>query len=170
MAAPRLRPAQPGDAELLARLNTALHAVHLRERPDFFRAPRPAEVEEWFRCLLAKPSTRCWIAELDDRGAGCPRETSAVGYLLMTEHRRPENVFCRERHWHEIDHIGVEEAFRGQGIGSALLQTALAAAAETGTNDVELASWSFNSAAHTLFQRSGFNPRLLRFDTRPLSR
>lgn len=161
MAAHRIRPAQAADAELLARLNVALHAVHLRERPDFFKAARPAEVEEWFRGLLDKPSTRCWIAEV---------EVSAVGYLLMSEHQRAENVFCRERHWHEIDHIGVEPAFRGQGIGRALLQTALAAAAHTGTSDVELASWSFNSEAHALFLRCGFSPRLLRFDTRPAAR
>jgi GNAT superfamily N-acetyltransferase len=62
----------------------------------------------------------------------------------------------------------VEEAFRGQGIGRALLQTALAAASETGTSDVELASWSFNSEAHAMFRHCGFSPRLLRFDTRPL--
>jgi GNAT superfamily N-acetyltransferase len=157
MAAARIRRAQPGDAELLARLNATLHAVHLRERPEFFKAAQPAQVQEWFRGLLDKPTTRCWIAELD---------ADAAGYLLMTEHQRAENVFCRERHWHEIDHIGVEEVFRGQGIGRALLQTALSAAAETGTNDVELASWSFNVQAHTLFQRCGFSPRLLRFDTR----
>lgn len=168
MAAHRIRPAQSCDAALLARLNAALHAVHLRERPDFFRAARPAEVEEWFRALLDKPSTRCWIAEVDSPEPA--RGASAAGYLLMTEHQRPENVFCRERHWHEIDHIGVEAEFRGQGIGSALLQTALAAVLQTGTSDVELASWSFNSEAHALFQRCGFSPRLLRFDTRPRSR
>lgn len=171
MTTHRLRPAQASDAGLLARLNAALHAVHLRERPDFFKAARPAEVEQWFRGLLDKPSTRCWLAELDALGdPQSPAEPCAVGYLLMTEHQRPANVFCRERHWHEIDHIGVEEAFRGQGIGRALLQTALAAAEQTGTNDVELASWSFNSEAHALFQGCGFRPRLLRFDTRPRSR
>lgn len=171
MATHRLRPAQAPDAGLLAHLNAALHAVHLRERPDFFKAAQPAEVEEWFRGLLDKPSTRCWIAEVDaPEDAASPAEPRAVGYLLMTEHQRPENIFCRERHWHEIDHIGVEEAFRGQGIGRALLQTALAAAAQTGTNDVELASWSFNAEAHALFERCGFRPRLLRFDTRRRSR
>jgi GNAT superfamily N-acetyltransferase len=163
MAAARIRRARPEEAELLAHLNAALHAAHLRARPDFFKATRAAEVQEWFRSLLAKPSTRCWLAELDLAG---PPATSAVGYLLMTEHHRSENVFCRERHWHEIDHIAVEEAFRGQGIGRALLQTALAAAAETGTSDVELASWSFNADAHAIFQRCGFSARLLRFDAR----
>jgi ribosomal protein S18 acetylase RimI-like enzyme len=159
MTAARIRRARPDDAALLGRLNAALHALHVRERPDFFKPTQPAELQEWFRSLLDRPSTRCWLAELDAAGA--------VGYLLMTEHQRPENVFCRERHWHEIDHIAVAEAFRGQGIGRALLQTALAAAAETGTSDVELASWWFNSEAHAMFQRCGFSPRLLRFDTRP---
>lgn len=166
MAAPQIRPAQPSDAELLARLNATLHALHLRARPDFFKATRPEEVAEWFRSLLDKPTTRCWLAEVEAPDAGGPGEVNAVGYLLMTEHQRPENVFCLARHWHEIDHIGVEEAFRGQGIGRALMQTALAAAAATGATDVELASWSFNADAHAAFERCGFSPRLLRLDKR----
>ena len=158
MAEHRIRPARAHDAELLARLNSTIHELHVRARPDFFKPTRPTEVVEWFRSLLEKASTRCWIAEVGP---------DAAGYLLMTEHERPENVFCIARHWHEIDHVGVEPAFRGQGIGRALIQTALAAAAATGTADVELASWSFNAGAHALFERCGFSPRSLRFHTKP---
>jgi len=147
--------ARPEDDVCLARLNATLHAEHLRARPDFFKPTRSEEVAGWFRALLEKPTTRCWIAEI----AG-----DAVGYLLMREHQRPENTFCLARHWHEIDHVGVEAAFRGRGIGRTLVQTALAAAAASGAEDVELASWSFNSDAHAMFQRCGFVARLLRFD------
>jgi ribosomal protein S18 acetylase RimI-like enzyme len=150
-----IRAAQRGDAALLARLNASVHARHLQARPDFFKAAQQEEVVDWFQSLLAKASTRCWLAEI---GA------EPVGYLLMREYQRPENIFCLARHWHEIDHIAVEAPFRRRGIGRALVQTALAAARATGARDVELASWSFNAQAHALFQRCGFLPRLLRFD------
>ncbi|MEO8185359.1 MAG: GNAT family N-acetyltransferase [Deltaproteobacteria bacterium] len=152
----QIRHARPEDDACLARLNATLHAEHLRERPDFFKPTSSEEVAGWFRALLEKPTTRCWIAESDG---------DAVGYLLMREYQRPENTFCLARHWHEIDHVGVEAAFRGRGIGRTLVQTALAAAAASGAREVELASWSFNTSAHAMFRRCGFVPRLLRFDS-----
>lgn len=152
-----VRLAGAADAERLAQLNASVHAPHLRERPEFFRATDPRELGDWFRELLDKPTTRCWLAEV---GA------AAAGYLLMREHQRAATPFCHERHRHEIEQIGVEAPFRRRGIGLALLQTALAAAAETAASEVELASWSCNEAAHALFARAGFTPRLLRFDRR----
>lgn len=150
-----IRSAVPADAECLVRLNASVHARHLQERPDFFRATDARQLGEWFRDLLGKPTTRCWIAALDGVTAG---------YVLMREHQREATVFCRERHWHEIEQVAVEPQLRRRGIALALIETALAAAAETGASEVELASWSFNSAAHALFARCGFAPRLMRFD------
>ncbi len=152
-----IRRASVADAECLVRLNASVHAEHVQARPDFFRATDPRELGEWFRELLAKPATRSWIAEVGEVPAG---------YVLMREHQREANVFSHQRHWHEIEQIGVELAFRRRGIGEALLRTALAAAAATGAGDVELASWSFNHRAHALFTRCGFAPRLTRFDLR----
>jgi GNAT superfamily N-acetyltransferase len=150
-----IRPAAAADAARLARLNARVHAQHVRRRPEFFKPTQPDELTAWFRSRLEKRGTRSWLAEV---------ECEAVGYLLMSEHQRPENVFCHARHWHEIDHIGVEPTFRRRGIGRALIQTALAAAAGTGARDVEIASWAFNTDAHAMFRRCGFAPRLLRFD------
>lgn len=156
-AAVEIRPASVADAQCLVRLNASVHARHLQERPEFFRATDPSELRAWFGELLARPTTRCWIAWL----AGEP-----AGYLLMREHEREANVFSRERHWHEIEQIGVEPQFQRRGIGRALIGAALAAAASTGASEVELASWSFNRDAHALFVRCGFAPRLSRFDLR----
>jgi GNAT superfamily N-acetyltransferase len=156
-AAVEIRPALAADVECLVRLNASVHARHLQERPEFFRATDSHELGEWFRQLLSKPTTRCWVAWL---------AAEATGYVLMREHLRAATVFCRERHWHEIEQIGVEARFQRRGIGRALLQTALTAAADTGASEVELASWSFNRDAHALFLRSGFAPRLSRFDLR----
>lgn len=152
-----IRPAVAADAECLVRLNACVHEHHVRHRPEFFRATDSRELEEWFRELLAKPTTRCWLASVDTR---------AAGYVLMREHQRPATVFCCERHWHEIEQIAVEPSLRRQGIGQALIQTALTAAAGTAASEVELASWSFNREAHALFARLGFLPRLTRFDLR----
>jgi ribosomal protein S18 acetylase RimI-like enzyme len=152
-----IQPAVAADADCLAALNACVHQRHLLERPEFFRATDARELSEWFRELLTKQTTRCWIAWVD---------TMAAGYVLMREHQRAATVFCRERHWHEIEQIGVEPSHRRQGIGQALIQTALAAAAATSASDVELASWSFNADAQAWFTRLGFRPRLARFDLR----
>lgn len=150
-----IRSAVVSDAECLVRLNASVHARHLQERPEFFRPTDDLELRDWFCELLVKPTTRCWLATV---------ETRSVGYVLMREHQRSATVFCRQRHWHEIEQIGVEPASRRRGIGQALIRTALAAAAQTSASEVELASWSFNREAHALFARLGFAPRLARFD------
>jgi GNAT superfamily N-acetyltransferase len=150
-----LRLARLGDEACLARLNASVQALHLAARPEFFKPTAADEVCAWFKALLEKPTTRCWLAEVSHE---------AVGYLLMCEHQRAENTFCLARRWHEIDQVSVEPAFRGRGIGRALVEAALRAASDSGVTEIELSSWAFNTEAHALFRRCGFQPRTLRFD------
>jgi ribosomal protein S18 acetylase RimI-like enzyme len=152
-----IRRAVRGDAACLAELNAAVHALHVAARPDVFKPSDRASLCVWFEALLDNPRARVWVAaEL----------AALVGYLVLVEHERAESVFCFARHWCEIDQIGVEPEQRGRGIGSALLRTALAAAAESGVHEVEIASWAFNTSAHALFRRCGFETRMLRFEMR----
>jgi len=90
----------------------------------------------------------------------------AVGYLLMFVHEGAQNAFRRARRWCEIDQIAVDPAWRRRGIGTALMTAALQEASARGVRDVELSSWAFNSDAHAMFQRFGFEPRLLTFERR----
>ena len=154
-----VRPAGVGDDHALAALNRFVHDVHLAHRPDYFKTARADEAAAWFRDQLGKPTTAAWIAE-DGR--------APIGYVLTFFHERAGNPFRYARRWCEIDQIAVDPAWRRRGIGRALMGAALEASRARGVHDVELFSWAFNTEAQALFRGSGFEPRVVAFERRPL--
>jgi len=152
-----VRRAVGGDAHALAALNRFVHETHLARRPDYFKPVRADEAAAWFRERLDKRTTAAWIAEAEGR---------PVGYVLTFFHERGENAFRRPRRWCEIDQIAVDPVWRRRGVGRALMAAALAEAGSRGMQNIELFSWAFNTDAHAMFQRLGFEPRMLRFERR----
>jgi GNAT superfamily N-acetyltransferase len=150
-----IRPAVIGDEALLAGLNRFVQEFHLAKRPDHFRATQPAELAAWYRSLLEKRTTRVWIAEED----GLP-----VGYLVAILHEAPGNPFVHARRWCEIDQIAVDPSRRRRGIARSLILSAVSWASAERIHQIEAASWSFNSAAHEMFQRLGFLPKTTRLE------
>jgi GNAT superfamily N-acetyltransferase len=111
-----VRRASPGDAMALAHLNSMVQALHVDARPDLFVPVVPSQLVEWFNAVLASPSQRVWLAEIDGKPAG---------YLLAAIQDRPATPFSPPRRWCEIDQPGVHEEMRGRGVARALVSAAL---------------------------------------------
>ncbi|GAB4400229.1 MAG: ribosomal protein S18-alanine N-acetyltransferase [Anaerolineales bacterium] len=86
---------------------------------------------------LMKPTTFCWVAEADGRLAG-----SLTLWNLAGEG--------------EIANLAVHPDFWRQGIGRALMQTALSKAAELGLTRILLELRQSNLAAQALYRSFGF--------------
>jgi [ribosomal protein S18]-alanine N-acetyltransferase len=86
---------------------------------------------------LLKQTTFCWVAEVDGRLAGSLTLWDVVGEG-------------------EIANVAVHPDFWRQGIGRALVQTALDKAAELGFARVMLEVRASNEAAQTLYRSFGF--------------
>ncbi len=86
---------------------------------------------------LLKQTTFCWVAEVDGRLAGSLTLWDVVGEG-------------------EIANVAVHPDFWRQGIGRALVQTALDKAAELGLARVMLEVRASNEAAQTLYRSFGF--------------
>lgn len=56
----------------------------------------------------------------------------------------------------EIKRLWVDPSVRGRGVASALVEGALAHAAESGASRVRLSVWSWRSGAIALYERAGF--------------
>ncbi|MBL8839411.1 MAG: GNAT family N-acetyltransferase [Alphaproteobacteria bacterium] len=128
----RFRQAAAGDSGTVARLHRATVRACLPFLPDLHTAE---EDSAYFRDRLFRDCT-VWVAEVP---AG--RAASIVGYCAF----RPD--------W--VDHLFVDPAHHGEGIGGALLDRAMAA------ND-RLMLWVFqrNAAAISFYVARGF--RLVR--------
>ncbi|MFI1098184.1 GNAT family N-acetyltransferase [Streptomyces sp. NPDC020917] len=74
---------------------------------------------------------------------------TAVGCVVVTA---PSGGAC------EIKRLWTAPAFRGRGIASHLVESALAHAAGTGAGTVRLSVWQWRTGAVALYRRLGFTP------------
>jgi RimJ/RimL family protein N-acetyltransferase len=130
-----VRPARAADLDRLVELlwEVAAEGRWIATEVPFDRALRR---ERWAE-RLADPAAAMLVAE-----AG----SELVGQLGI--HRAPYGVA----------HLGmlVARAWRGRGVGSALLAAALGWAREHGAHKVALEVWPHNQAALALYRRFGF--------------
>jgi GNAT superfamily N-acetyltransferase len=133
-----IRPAGPRD---LARLVELLAAGTLRDSED------PADLVPYRRALdeiSARPG--CEILVADDQG-------SVIGLcqLITFRHLQERGGICAE-----IESVHVDEPRRGEGIGGALLDAAVARAEALGCYRVQLTSNKSRFDAHRFYERHGF--------------
>jgi ribosomal protein S18 acetylase RimI-like enzyme len=105
--------------------------------------------------LVASPATDLFIA-LDDGGG-------IVGIATLVTFRIPTGL----RAW--IEDVVVDDAGRGQGVGTALTRAMVDRARELGCVTVDLTSRPSREAANRLYQREGFVARestVYRYDLR----
>ncbi len=106
----------------------------------------PAPGADELAAIVSSPATVMFVARDIDTG-------QIVGSLTLALFRIPTGL----RAW--IEDVVVDEAARGQGIGSALNHAALERARQEGAKTVDLTSRPTREAANRLYQRLGFVPR-----------
>lgn len=147
-----IRPAHAGDLPRIAALGFAVNLQHQAHWPQLFRdeSALPAQQSYWARCLRASGAL-CLVAERDGDFAGM-----LIGQVV----EEPEGPLLRARRLYRVATVAVEEAFRRQGIGLALMREATHLASQAGAQELRLNVWEFNQAALALYARLGLEPRL----------
>jgi len=143
-----LRAATEGDVDAYFSLFREVQAPHVAERPDLFQ---PAELTDAFRAHVADAVKAAHkeivIAWLGDVAVG------AVHYEMSS--LDPTGVYLIDRPMIWIESIAVLPAYRGKGIGRALIALVREVAARHGIADLGLEVWSFNEDARKAFEASG---------------
>jgi ribosomal protein S18 acetylase RimI-like enzyme len=104
----------------------------------------PPPTLEQLRQIVDDPGTALFVAYDEDR---------LVGTLTLAAFRAPSGV----RAW--IEDVVVDDSARRNGVASALVEAALARAAEMGARTVDLTSRPEREAANRLYLRLGFEQR-----------
>ena len=126
-----LRRGGPDDVQALVELlHAAWHQAYDRVLPPQLTAPRTREV---FRGQVADGIGRAWLAWL---GPGL------VGYMKLTAN-------C-------VDELWVAPRYQRRGVGSRLLEQALADFRAAGYHGVQAGCEGFNGAARGFFERQGW--------------
>ena len=145
--APLIRPATPEDAPALARMRYAFRASLGEAVED--EATFVARCTEWMAGALSNAgSWRCLVAA---DGAG-----KIIGHVwLMLIEKIPNPVVELERHAY-ISNVFVRQEQRSQGLGTRLMDMAIAYCREHGVDSVIL--WP-TSRSRSLYARHGFAVR-----------
>jgi len=112
--------------------------------PQLSTSAPPPTVEE-LEAIVASPAS-VLLAAYDEDG-------SIVGSLTLALFRVPTGV----RAW--IEDVVVDGRTRGKGVGAALVNAALAHAADSGARTVDLTSRPSREDANRLYVRLGFEAR-----------
>ena len=145
-----IRDATTDDLDDLARLLVDFTALHASALPRIYpRAVPDAQTTDYLRRVLALEDSALFVAEWNGQ---------VVGFLLLQRGHVPRTPVHVPRQWVSIEAILVKEAFRGRGIGEALIQHAHVWAREHGIETVELLVAEFNTAAITWYEKLGYTP------------
>ena len=135
------------DREDVNRLARQVHEMHIAWRPDLFRMPDELFPEELFRELIT--NRELYAAKIDG---------TVVGFALIR--KKPSDGVGRvPRKVMLIDQICVDEAFRGHGIGSQMMEEIRILARAFGCTDLQLGVYPQNDAAVSFYQKCGFTIR-----------
>ena len=144
----KIRQAISTDSSLLSSLCVDVQSLHAKHHPDFFKIPQSDNFAvDFFDGVLADPTTSIFIAE---------EKEEALGYIFCKLIDRPENPFTFAVRYLHIDQISVRPAAQSKGVGTKLIQRAIALALELNLQRLQLDSWGFNTEAHTFFEKMGF--------------
>lgn len=148
-----VRPAVPTDLPVLGRLGALLLRTHYEFDRLRFMAPRPDSEEgyAWFLgSQLENDQAVVYVAE---------REGRVVGYVYAgIEPMSWKELRDRAGFIHDV---AVDEAARGAGIATALVEAALRWLASRGVPRVLLWTAAPNTAAQGLFERLGFRRTMI---------
>ena len=86
----------------------------------------------------------------------CEHDRTVAGYVTVHTKYVSEDIDDGPRTFGFITDVFVDEAFRGQGIGRALLDHAESFAKENGVSDMMIGVLASNHPARSLYQAQGF--------------
>lgn len=136
--------ARPCDRADINRLARQIHEMHVSWRPDIYQMPEELFSEEEFRTLVE--SRQIYVAKL---------EGIVVGFAILKirEYSWPAVVYRKVLF---IDQICVDEALRGHGLGTRIMEDVRALARAFGCTDMQLGVYPQNDAAVSFYQKCGF--------------
>ncbi len=141
-----LRPAVAADIPRLEALLYQVHGLHAAGRPDLFKPGCKKYTSDELAALIAAPDDRPIFV--------CEQGGLVKGYCFCIRQEQTAASMVPVRTLY-IDDLCVDEACRGQGIGKALYDHALAYARQNGYYNVTLNVWACNPSAMRFYQKCG---------------
>ena len=146
----RLRTATRKDARGILRLIAQLDRHHVSILPDVFQShDEPVRPAHFVDEIVTSEDADFILAELDGKVVGC---------LSIRRDARPSYPIYRPHEFAHVKSLAVDESFRGQGVGTALMAEARRWARRRRLRCIHLGFWVANDAALSFYRKLGFKP------------
>lgn len=152
-----IRRAQEKDIPRLGELLLQVCRVHHQGRPDLFLANGRKYDDGQLRELL-RDETRPILVAVDSADR-------VLGYAFCVYQQHTEGRALTDVKTLYLDDLCVDEQCRGQHVGSALYESVVALARDTGCYNVTLNVWSCNQSAMAFYERCGLTPQKVGLET-----
>ena len=146
-----IRRAEEADMPRIEELLRQVNLVHHKGRPDLFKYGARKYTDEELRVLIHDDSRPIFVAQ---DGAG-----TVQGYAFCIFQQYVNHNIMTDIKTLYIDDLCVDEACRGQHIGTALYRHVLDFARASGCYNVTLNVWSLNESAMKFYQAQGLKPQ-----------
>jgi len=144
-----VRPAKKEDHGAVERMLRQIAQLHADLRPENFRPASKKYDAQQFAAMLSDPKVPILVAQ-DEQG-------EVLGYaMLQVKSVGADHPILLARTFLYLDDLCVDEAARGRGVGTALMQGARELAKSRGIEKIELNVWECNRNAMRFYERLGF--------------
>ncbi|MGN0537084.1 MAG: GNAT family N-acetyltransferase [Acutalibacteraceae bacterium] len=145
-----IRKAEQRDIPKIGDLLLQISKVHHEGRPDLFNVGRKYS-DEQVKTIIADESTPVFVAtDTDD---------IVVGYAFCIFKQHKEDSVMTDIKTLYIDDLCVDNAYRGQHIGTELYHAVVEFAKQSGCYNITLNVWSCNESAQRFYEKCGFKPQ-----------
>lgn len=152
-----IRDAHFGDAAALIELRKELDSVHVKARPDLYAEGYFYDYQEIVSLFSAAKSKV--VVATDGKGG------SVEAYMVLHTDQAPQSPVIRyPRTFVYIHDLYVSEAYRGQGVGRALMSHAIEYARLMKADALELNVAEFNEQAIALYESMGLRTQNRRME------
>lgn len=153
----KIRRAQEKDMKDLDRLLFQVNMVHHKGRPDLFKAGQRKYTDDQLLEIIQDDKRPVFVAENE--------EGNVVGYAFcIFQQRLNDNILTDIKSLY-IDDLCVDEACRGQHVGSTLYEYVKDFAREQGCYNLTLNVWALNEGARRFYEKCGLRPQKIGMET-----
>lgn len=153
----KIRRAQEKDMKDLDRLLFQVNMVHHKGRPDLFKVGQRKYTDDQLLEIIQDDRRPVFVAENE--------EGNVVGYAFcIFQQRLNDNILTDIKSLY-IDDLCVDEACRGQHVGSALYEYVKDFAREQGCYNLTLNVWALNEGARRFYEKCGLRPQKIGMET-----
>ena len=153
----QIRKATQRDIPGLNRLLLQVLTVHHNGRPDLFRPNARKYTDEELLVMLQDENRPIFIAADENE--------TVLGYAFCTFQQKLHDNILTDIRTLYIDDLCVDEAHRGQHIGSSLYNFVLDFAKKSGCYNVTLNVWACNEAALGFYRHCGLRVQKIGMET-----